>query len=252
MRRAGRLLAATLAAVAKKATAGTSLVELEREAEKLIRKGGGKPAFKGYKGYPYATCLSVNEEVVHGLPRQYRLSEGDLVGIDIGVVFDGWYVDSAFTVGVGKISAANERLLSVTKKALWAGIKQVKPGRRLGDIQAAIQQAVERAGFTVIKDLCGHGIGRSLQEDPQIPNFGKKGTGPSLAVGDTFSLEPMVTFSSAHTATKPDGWTVMTLDGKNAAHFEHTVAVTKDGVEVLTLRKGEREDRRLDATNRFV
>lgn len=240
MRRGGRIVAEVLSKVAAEATPGVSLGELNRMAEKLIRKRGATPAFKGYQGFPYATCLSLNEEVVHGLPRQYRLREGDLLGIDIGVLYQGLYADSALTVGIGEISEKDTRLLAVTDVSLWVGIRKIRPGRRLGDIQAAIQQYVEKTGFTIVRDLCGHGIGRSLQEDPQIPNFGKKGTGPVLKEGQTFALEPMVTFHSAHTATKPDGWTVVTLDGKNAAHFEHTVAVTKNGVEVLTLRKDEK------------
>ena len=240
MRQGGRILSDALAKVASLATPGTSLAELNRAAEKLIKKRGARPAFKGYQGYPYATCLSLNSEVVHGLPRQYRLQEGDLLGIDIGVLYNDLYVDSALTVGIGKISPENTRLLDVTYESLWKGIQLVKPGRQLGDVQATIQRYVEGAGFTIVRDLCGHGIGRSLQEEPQIPNFGKKGTGLSLKAGYTFALEPMVSFASPHTATKPDGWTVVTLDGRNAAHFEHTVVVTRDGVEILTRRRGER------------
>lgn len=240
MRKGGKILVAVLAEVAKRVEPGFSLSELNRIADKQIKKHGAKPAFKGYKGYPYAICLSLNDEVVHGMPRQYRLQEGDILGIDIGVLFEGYYVDSALTVGVGKISPEDQSLLAVTYESLLAGIRLVKAGQKLGNIQAAIQKYVEDRGFTIVKDLCGHGIGQFLQEEPQIPNFGTPETGPTLRAGQTFALEPMVSFRSAHTATRPDGWTVVTLDGKNAAHFEHTISVTERGCEIFTARPEER------------
>lgn len=243
MRRGGKILARVLAHQAREAVPGRSLAELDLLAEKLLIKAGAKPAFKGYKDYPFSTCLSVNEEIVHGLPRPYRLKEGDILGIDIGLSLPdrkgSLCVDSALTVAVGKISKADQKLLRVTRKSLWAGIRLIKPGVPLGDIQAAIQEFVEKAGLTIIRDLCGHGIGRNLQESPQIPNFGSKGKGLILKEGMTFALEPMVSYRSAHTISKPDGWTVVTSGGDKAAHFEHTVVVTKDGVEVLTENSSE-------------
>ncbi len=240
MRKGGRILSSVLSAVARETTIGVSLIELDRLAEQLIKKYGVQAAFKGYKGYPYVSCLSLNEEVVHGIPRKYRLRQGDILGIDIGIVFDGYCVDSALTVGIGRLADGDQKLLDVTYDALCSGIRLVRPGIKLGDIQAAIQKVVEGAGFTIVKDLCGHGIGASLQEEPQIPNFGRAGTGLTLKVGQTFALEPMVSYCSPHTAIRPDGWTVVTLDEKNAAHFEHTIEVTGDGAEILTLRKGEK------------
>lgn len=239
MRRAGRILASTLTRVATLARPGQVLTKLDQLAERLIKRAGALPAFKGYQGYPFATCLSVNEEIVHGLPRPYRLKEGDLLGIDIGVRYQGYHVDSAITVGIGRLSEDDTKLLEVTREALWRGIRMVKPGVRLGDIQEAIQHYVEDRGLTIVRDLCGHGIGQSLQEEPQIPNFGQSGKGIRLEVGHTFALEPMVTFRSAHTKTKSDGWTVASLYGDRAAHFEHTLAVTPVGVEVVTRRQEE-------------
>jgi len=241
MRKGGQELAKVIQAVARLAKPGASLLDLDRQAELLIKKTEGTPAFKGYRGYPFATCLSVNTEIVHGTPRAYHLKQGDLIGIDIGLLYRGFYLDSALTVPIGKVSSEDKKLLRVTYEALWEGIRLVRPGVRLGDIQAAIQHRIEEQGLTIVRDLCGHGIGKNLQEEPQIPNFGKAGTGPILKEGQTFALEPMVSFRSAHTTVKADGWTVVTLGGDKAAHFEHTVAVTKTGALVLTKRSGEKE-----------
>jgi methionyl aminopeptidase len=240
MKRGGQILAACLSRISRLARPGTSLREIDRIADEFIVKNGARPAFKGYKGYPYATCLSVNSEIVHGLPRPYRLNEGDVLGIDIGAVYGGMYVDSALTVGIGRLTRQNKNLIKTTYESLWAGINKVRSGIHLGDIQAAIERHVEKEGLTVVRDLCGHGIGHALQEAPQIPNFGQPGKGPILKAGWTFTLEPMVTFRSAHTATLKDGWTVVTLDGRPAAHFEHTLFVTSNGAKVLTLRKEEK------------
>lgn len=241
MRQGGKILADVISKIVTAAKPGESLINLNNLAEKLIKKARATPAFKGYHGYPFATTMSVNEEVVHGIPRDYQLKEGDVLGIDVGVLYQGFNTDSAVTVGVGEISATDRHLIKVTREALWVGLGLIGPGVQLGDVQAAIQEFIEKQGFTVVRDLCGHGIGEKLQEEPQIPNFGNKGTGPVLTVGSTLAIEPMVSYHAPHVATKDDGWTVVTMDGKNAAHFEHTVAVSADGVEVLTLREDEIE-----------
>jgi len=235
MRKGGKILAHLLSELSKMVKSDRSAEELELSARSFIRKSDAIPSFLDYKGYKYATTISVNEEIVHGLPTKDKIfKEGDLVGIDVGILYQGLHVDSAVTVGVGEIGEKEKTLLDVTKKALTNGIKTARAGTHLGDIQHAIQVTVEGAGFQVIRDLCGHGIGRNLQEDPQIPNFGEAGTGAILTEGVTVALEPMVTQESEEVVVMPDGWTVVALDGKPSAHFEHTIAITASGAEVLT------------------
>lgn len=235
MRKGGKILARLLSELAAMTKPGASAADLEKHAVQFIAKHHATPSFLNYRGYKYATTISVNEEIVHGLPLKEKvIKDGDLVGIDVGILYEGLHVDSAVTVGVGKIGDREKELLLVTKAALEAGIKATRAGVHLGDVQNAIQTTVEGVGFQVIRDLCGHGIGKNLQEDPQIPNFGKSGSGPVLSEGITIALEPMVTQESKDVVVMPDGWTAVALDGKPTAHFEHTIAVKKDGAEVLT------------------
>ncbi len=238
MRKNGALLASVLDAVCAKVAPGTSTAALDRLAEGLIKRAGAQPAFKGYSGYPATLCTSINEEIVHGIPAEGRiLKDGDIISLDIGLVKNGFYSDMATTVPVGEISPAAERLLSVTRESLWRGIKQVKIGNRLSDISHTIGSYVESEGFFVVKEYVGHGIGRSLHEDPQIPNYGPPGHGPRLQVGMVFAIEPMVKTDPDPTRVLDDGWTVVTARGGLAAHFEHTVALTETGVDVLTIRR---------------
>lgn len=215
--------------------------ELDRLAESLILKRGAKPAFKGYRGFPSSLCTSVNEQVVHGIPGPYRLRSGDIIGLDLGVEFNGYYGDAAVTVTVGEASDEVQRLLQITERALYRGIKQAKAGNKLSDISYAIQSYVEKNGFSVVRDLVGHGIGKSLHEEPAVPNFGKAGQGPLLKKGMTLAIEPMVNTKSFEVKTKKDDWTVVTADGKPSAHFEHTIAIRGSKPEILTLTKQEKE-----------
>jgi methionyl aminopeptidase len=236
MRRAGKIVGQTLSALANSIRAGkTTGNDLDALAEKLIREAGGVPSFKGYRGYPSSVCLSVNEQVVHGIPGPSVLMTGDIVGIDLGVLLDGYHADAALTVAVGRISPEAERLLRVTQEALMVGIEQARPGRHLMDIGHAIQQHAERNHFSVVRELVGHGIGRELHEEPQVPNFGRKGAGLPLAQGMTLAIEPMVNQGTHRIRALDDDWTVVTADGKMSAHFEHTVAIGKSGADVLTL-----------------
>ena len=214
--------------------AGMTTQEIDRVVEAYIREHGGTPAFKGYRGFPASVCASVNEQVVHGIPGDRVLNEGDIIGVDIGVKSGGFYSDSAQTLAVGRISPEAERLLAVTRSALYAGIAQVRPGNRVGDVSWAVQSFVENAGFSVVRSLVGHGIGRSMHEDPQVPNFGKPGQGPELKPGMAIAIEPMVNAGGWEVDQLDDGWTVVTSDGSWSAHFEHTVAVTEDGAVILT------------------
>lgn len=214
---------------------GVSTMDLDRLAEEFIRNAGGEPAFKGYKGYPASICASVNEEVVHGIPNASRiLRDGDVVSIDIGVRKNGWYGDAARTVPVGTIDAGAARLLETTERALWKGIEQARPGGRLSDISAAIEQEAKKNGFSVVRALVGHGIGRALHEEPQVPNYGRPGEGPRLQAGMVLAIEPMVNAGAADVVTLNDQWTVVTADRRLSAHFEHTVAIGADGPEVLS------------------
>jgi methionyl aminopeptidase len=213
---------------------GMTTAELDRLVEDYIRQRGGRPAFKGYRGFPAAVCASVNDEVVHGIPGPRVLEEGDIVGVDIGVEALGFYADAAQTLSVGKPSGDVRRLLEVTRGALYAGIDQAKAGNRIGDVSWAVQQHVEQAGYSVVRSLVGHGIGRSMHEDPQVPNFGSPGQGPVLRPGMALAIEPMVNAGGADVEILPDKWTVVTRDGSLSAHFEHTVAVTEEGPMILT------------------
>lgn len=215
--------------------------ELDRLAESRILKRGAKPAFKGYRGFPSSLCTSVNEQVVHGIPGPYRLRSGDIISLDLGVEFNGYYGDAAITVTVGEVRDGVKRLLQITERALCRGIKQAKAGNKLSDISYAIQSYVEKNGFSVVRALVGHGIGKSLHEEPAVPNFGKAGQGPLLKKGMTLAIEPMVNAKSFEVKTKKDNWTVVTADGKPSAHFEHTIAIRGSKPEILTLTKQEKE-----------
>ncbi|GAB4402208.1 MAG: type I methionyl aminopeptidase [Anaerolineales bacterium] len=235
MREVGRIVAQVLEAMKAKAAPGVTTAELNEEAERLIRKMGAIPSFKGYHGYPAAICTSINEQVVHGIPDGRRLNEGDILSVDVGAIYKGYHGDAAITIPIGTVSPEARRLLEVTEGALWAGIAKARAGLRTGDISAAIQEWVESRGMSVVREYTGHGIGRQMHEDPQIPNFGRAGTGYVLREGMTFALEPMVNLGTWKTRVLSDGWTVVTEDGKLSAHFEHTVAVTDGEPQVLTV-----------------
>ncbi|MBI4093284.1 MAG: type I methionyl aminopeptidase [Candidatus Kerfeldbacteria bacterium] len=235
IRISGKILSAAMTSVVEAVRPGVSAQELNRIAEAAIREHQGEPSFKGYRGFPASLCVSRNDEVVHGIPREgVRLQSGDIVGLDLGVVFKGLYTDMATSVPVGKVSSTAQRLLDVTRASLEAGLEVVRNGNHTGDIGAAIQAVVAAAGFQVVRDLVGHGVGRDVHEDPAIPNFGEPGTGSLLRSGQAIAIEPMVTAGSFAIKTDPDGWTVRTSDGGLAAHEERTVLVTDDGYELLT------------------
>jgi methionyl aminopeptidase len=214
---------------------GVTTKELDEVAEEYILLKGARPAFKGYRGFPATLCISINEEVVHGIPSQRQLKEGDIVSLDVGVNFVGYFGDAAITLPVGEIDPEAKRLLEVTEKALTIGIEKAKIGNRLFDISFAIQRWVESHGFSVVRDFVGHGIGRDLHEEPQVPNFGAPHQGPRLEKGMVFALEPMVNEGTYEVRVLSDGWTVVTADGKRSAHFEHTIAITDDGAEILSV-----------------
>jgi methionyl aminopeptidase len=236
MRRANALVADVLAELSEMVRPGVTTADLDAAAERLVRAAGAEPAFKGYRGYPATLCASVNDEVVHGIPANRALAAGDIISLDMGVKLDGFYGDSAVTVPVGEISEDVQRLLTVTREALHKGIAQVRPGGRVSDIGHAIQEHVEAAGFSVVREFVGHGIGAQLHEEPQIANYGEPGRGPRLAEGMVLAIEPMVNMGRPAVKVLRDGWTAVTRDGSLSAHFEHTVAVTKDGPLVLTER----------------
>ena len=238
MRVAGRITAGTIERVLAAVRPGVSTADLDAVAESYIREQGATPAFKGYRGFPASICASINNEIVHGIPSRARVvRERDLVSLDFGSVWDGFVGDSAVTVVVGEApSAEAEKLVRVTEEALEAGIAQIRPGGRLSDISHAVQQVAEGAGFSVVREYVGHGIGRAMHEDPQIPNYGPPGRGPELRPGLVLAVEPMVNLGGWETIALADGWTVVTADGSLSAHFEHTIAVTDDGHEVLTAR----------------
>jgi methionyl aminopeptidase len=236
MRRANMLVADVLAELAEMVKPGVTTADLDAAAERLVRAAGAEPAFKGYRGYPATLCASVNDEVVHGIPANRALAEGDIISLDMGVKLDGFYGDSAITVPVGKVTEEVERLLLVTREALHKGIAQVRLGGRVSDIGHAIQEHVEAAGFSVVREFVGHGIGAQLHEEPQIANYGEPGRGPRLVEGMVLAIEPMVNMGRPAVKVLRDGWTAVTRDGSLSAHFEHTVAVTKDGPLVLTER----------------
>lgn len=235
MREAGQILADAIRMCRDLVKAGVSTLEIDREVEALIQERKAKPAFKGYRGFPATICASINEEVVHGIPApRRRLREGDIIGLDLGAIVDGYYADAAVTLPVGDITDEVRRLLEVTRESLERAIAECRPGRRLGDVSAAVQRHVEAAGFGVVRAFVGHGIGRALHEDPQVPNFGEPGRGPLLRSGMVLALEPMVTMGHWEVRVLADRWTAVTADGSLAAHFEHTVAVTEQGPDVLT------------------
>jgi methionyl aminopeptidase len=234
MRKSNTIVAVILEELRKKIRPGVKTIELDRLSEELALKKGARPAFKGYRGYPYSLCASVNSEVVHGMPSDKELKEGDIVSLDFGILNDGYYGDAAVTVPVGEITPAAKRLLRVTEEALYRGIAEVKAGNRIGDISAAIQGHVEASGYSVVRDLVGHGIGKSLHEDPQVPNYGSSGRGVELKPGMVFAIEPMVNEGTYRVEILRDGWTVVTADGKLSAHFEHSVAITENGPVILS------------------
>ena len=234
MKAANRIVAEVLAEVKERVKPGVETRELDELAEEMCRRHRVEPAFKGYRGYPRSICISVNEEIVHGIPGPRRLKAGDLVSLDFGVKYQGYYGDAALTVAVGEVPSRARELMEVTEKALYAGIGQAKAGQHLSDISHAVQTVVEGAGFGVIREFVGHGIGRSLHEDPQIPNFGPAGRGPVLQVGMTLAIEPMTSMGAWQVRILQDGWTAVTQDGSLAAHYEHTVAVTDNGPLILS------------------
>jgi methionyl aminopeptidase len=236
MRRAGRALAEVHTELAKAVAPGVRIRDLDALADRLIRERGGVPSFLGYRGYPGRICASVNEVIVHGIPDDRVLESGDILSIDVGLTLDGWHADSAVTHAVGEITPEAQRLLRVTEASLDAGIGQCRAGAHLSDISHAIESLVVGEGFSVVREFVGHGIGRALHEDPQVPNFGPPGEGPVLQPGMVLAIEPMVNVGGWKTRTLSDGWTVVTLDGSLSAHFEHTVAITENGPEVLTAR----------------
>jgi len=238
MRASGRITAGTIERVLAAVRPGASTADLDSVAEAYIREQGAVPSFKGYRGFPASICTSLNNEIVHGIPSRRRiLKEGDLVSLDFGAIWQGFHSDSAVTVFVGEPpSSEADKLVRVTEEALEAGIEQIRPGGRITDISSAVQQRAEAAGFAVVREYVGHGVGRALHEDPQVPNYGAPGRGPELRPGLVVAVEPMVNMGGWETAVLADDWTVVTLDGSLSAHFEHTIAVTEDGREVLTAR----------------
>jgi methionyl aminopeptidase len=234
MAAAGEILVRCLRILTAKARAGVTTKELDAAAEKFIRSQGAEPAFKGYRGFPGSICTSPNSMVVHGIPGPYALKRGDVLSIDVGVIKDGWVADAAITLPIGGTEPEARNLLDVTKAALFAGAEQMRPGNHLGDVSAAIQRSVEIEGLSIIRTLVGHGIGREMHEDPQVPNFGDPGRGPELEVGTVLAIEPMVNAGGPLVRMGDDGWAVYSQDGSLAAHFEFTVAVTENGPRILT------------------
>lgn len=235
MRAAGRIVGEILELLRERVAPGVTSSELDRLAENECRKRKARPAFKGYGGFPFAICASPNEKVVHGFPDDRPLQEGDILSIDFGVVYDGFYGDAAITVPVGRIDATRQRLLRATERSLELAIQAAIVGNRLSDVSHVVQEHVEKEGFSVVREFVGHGIGRQLHEAPQIPNFGPRGQGPRLKAGMTLAIEPMVNAGGAGVTILEDGWTAVTLDNAPSAHFEHTVAVTENGPQILTL-----------------
>ena len=239
MRTAGHVLSDVVEHLRGFVKPGLSTLEIDEDVEGFIAARGAKPAFKGYRGFPATVCISINEEVVHGIPSAHRrIQEGDIVGLDLGCIVDGYYADCAFTLAIGDVPPKVQQLLDVTRESLDQAIQECRPGRRLSDVSHAVQVHVERHGFSVVRAFVGHGIGRALHEDPQVPNFGDPGRGPQLRPGMVLAIEPMVTMGSWEVKILDDGWTAVTRDGSLAAHFEHTIAVTESGPEVLTRKPG--------------
>lgn len=236
MRRSGAVTAALLQMLEKEIRPGISTGALDRMAEVFIRQHGGTPSFKNYNGFPASICTSVNEQVVHGIPGHRHLKEGDIVGIDVGVILDGFHSDAARTFAVGSVAPEVERLMNVTKQCFFEGMRYAREGCRVQDISAAVQACAEDAGFSVVRELCGHGVGRELHEDPEVPNFGRAGRGPRLMKGFTLAVEPMINLGKKEVFELDDGWTVVTADGKASAHYENTIVITDGEPEILTLR----------------
>ena len=236
LRRSGRVVRGLLEELRERVQPGVSTLDLEKYVERRMAQLGARPAFKGYRGYPCCLCASVNSEVIHGIPSERRLKEGDILSLDMGVVVDGYYGDSAITVPVGEISESTQRLLRVTQESLQLAIDKVRLGNRLGDISATVQRHVEENGYSVVREFVGHGIGRQLHEEPQIPNFGQPGHGPVLKEGMVLAIEPMVNAGGPAVRVLADNWTAVTADGALSAHFEHMVAVTRNGPDILTLQ----------------
>ena len=237
MRAAGQLVGQVLAHLRTLVEPGITTLEIDRAAEKMIRDAGALPTFKGYNGFPFSICASVNEQIVHGFPSTYKLKDGDIFSIDVGVTLEGFVGDTATTVPVGKVSEDRLKLIRITQECLERAIEQCRPGKHLGDIGWAVQEHAEASGYSVVRDYVGHGIGRRMHEDPQIPNYGRPGLGPKIKSGYVFAVEPMVNLGTHHTKVLSDGWTVITVDGQPSAHVEHTIAITEEGPEVLTLVK---------------
>jgi len=238
MRKAGEIVAETLQVIESEINPGVTTGRLDSIAEDFIISRGASPAFKGYRGFPATTCISIDEEVVHGIPGKRQLVDGQIVSVDLGAVVDGFYGDSAATFAVGEISEEKQKLLDVTKRSLEIGINKVKAGIKLGVVSSAIQEVVEAAGFSVVREMVGHGIGQKLHEEPQVPHFGPADAGPILEKGMVLAIEPMVNAGGFRINQKPDGWTIITADGSVSAHFEHTVAITENGADILTLAEG--------------
>ncbi len=234
MRSAGKIVAETLDMVSKALRPGITTGELDELVEDFIRSHDAEPAFKNYHGYPASACISINEEVVHGIPGKRVVQEGDIVSVDVGSIYEGYYGDGARTFGIGEISEDKARLLEYTQKCLAAGIDKARNGNKLGQISAAVQQMAESHGYGVVRQLVGHGIGRKMHEEPQVPNFGSEQDGPMLRSGMVIAIEPMINMGTYDVKTMPDGWTFVTADGMPSAHFEHTVAITDNGPDILT------------------
>ena len=234
LRKSNLLVSKTLAEVARLIRPGVTTIYLDTIAETFIRDNGGIPAFKGYGGFPNTLCTSVNDEVVHGIPSDYALQEGDIISIDCGVILDGWYGDSAYTFPVGKIDESVRRLLEFTKASLEEGVREAVAGNRIGDVSFAVQSKAESGGYSVVRELVGHGLGKKLHEPPEVPNYGRRGAGPKMEKGLVICIEPMINIGRKETIQMNDGWTIRTLDGKQSAHFEYAVAVDKGRADVLT------------------
>ena len=235
MRDAGRIAAQAHELLRKMVAPGITTAELDQAADEFIRQAGGIPTFHGYRGFPASICTSVNEVIVHGIPGKQVLQDGDIISIDLGVTYQGYVADVAYTWPVGNVSEEARRLLQVTEESLYKGIEQAVAGKRVGDIGHAVQTHAERAGFSVVREFVGHGVGQSMHEAPQVPNFGAAGRGPKLKIGMVLAIEPMINCGVWQTVTDDDGWTVRTKDGKWSAHFEHTVAITENGPQILTI-----------------
>lgn len=235
MRRAGKVVAEMHEVTREAVKPGITTRELDVLAREVIERRGARSNFLGYHGFPAVICTSPNEMIVHGIPGDHRLEEGDIISIDCGAIVEGWHADAAYTMAVGEVSDSVNRLIEVTERSLYAGIDQMVDGNRIGDIGAAVQKVAESEGFSVVREYVGHAIGTAMHEEPQVPNYGMPGTGPKLRIGNVFAVEPMINMGGPGTKVLPDGWSVVTSDGELSAHFEHTIAVTEDGPEVLTV-----------------